>query len=73
MHLTTKQFDTLIEKAVNDMTKYPSWRYGQAVWNNLSVDIMEKELGGEFDFFYWEDDAAVTHVLYDHYLMENEK
>lgn len=71
MHLTKDEWDSVIESAVNDMVKYPSWRYGQAIWNNLPVEIMEQELGGEFDFFYWEDNEKVTRVFYEPYLKED--
>lgn len=45
-----------------------TYRFGQALWNNLPLDITKAHWATEHDFFYWKDTDRILETFYEHFV-----
>lgn len=66
--LTYEQAVKLVDRAAKESTEVKHYRFGQALWNLLPVEMTKELLGTTRDFFYWVDNARVVEVFYEHFV-----
>lgn len=59
---------SLITEASRLSKKYKGYRFGQALWNLLPVELWQQYTGTDIDFFYWVDEKSVEETFFKHYV-----
>ena len=66
--LTYEQAIKLVEQASQESTEIQHYRFGQALWNLIPIDVSSEYLSTDKDFFYWVDNNKVIEVFYQHFV-----
>lgn len=56
------------QQASQESTEIQHYRFGQALWNLIPIDISSEYLSTDKDFFYWVDNTKVIDVFYQHFV-----
>ena len=66
--LNYEQAVKLVEQASKESTEIQDYRFGQALWNLIPIDVSSEYLSTDKDFFYWVDNTKVIEVFYQHFV-----
>jgi len=62
-------FNTYVTRAFMDYTENRGYRFGQALWNLLPIEIIEDHVGTDSDFYYEEDSFTALCMFYTNFVV----
>ena len=66
--LTYTQAVKLVEQASQESLQNRGYRFGQALWNLIPVEMTAAYVSTDKDFFYWKDNAKVIKTFYQYFV-----